>query len=115
MNNKRKRIQIVNEKVMIAAIDIGKNKNTGYFRCHNGVEIKPFEFNNDKKGFKEFWGKIFKARVIHKVNKIIIGFESTSSYGEPLIHYLLDKPVQLVQVNPMHTKRVKELHDNSPL
>jgi len=115
MSNKRKRIQIVNEKVMIAAIDIGKNKNTGYFRCYNGVEIKPFEFSNDKKGFKEFWEKIFKARVIHKVDKIIIGFESTSSYGEPLIHYLLDKPVQLVQVNPMHTKRIKELHDNSPL
>ena len=115
MNNKRKRIQIVNEKVMISAIDIGKNKNTGYLRCYNGVEIKPFEFSNNKKGFKEFWEKIFRARVIHKIDKIIIGFESTSSYGEPLIHYLLDKPVQLVQVNPMHTKRVKELHDNSPL
>jgi len=36
-------------------------------------------------------------------------------YGEPLVHYLIKKPVKMVQVNPMHTKRVKELNDNSPL
>jgi transposase len=27
----------------------------------------------------------------------------------------MDKPVTIVQVNPMHTKRIKELNDNSPL
>ena len=45
---------------------------------------------------------------------MVIGFESTGPYAEPLFHYLKDKPVTLVQVNPMHTKRVKELTGNSP-
>lgn len=44
----------------------------------------------------------------------MVGFESTGAYGEPLIHYLWKKGVRLVQVNPMHTKRVKELDGNSP-
>lgn len=115
MSNKSKRISIVNEKVMIAAIDIGKHKNTGYWRCSDGVEINPFEFSNNGEGFKRFWEKISTAKVIHKIDRIIIGFESTGVYGIPLIHYLNKKPVKLVQVNPMHTKRLKELNDNSPL
>jgi hypothetical protein len=32
-----------------------------------------------------------------------------------MVHYLMKKPVMLVQVNPMHTKRIKEITDNSPL
>lgn len=114
MNNKRKRFQIINEKVMIAAIDIGKNKNTGYWRCYNGVDTKPFEFTNNAEGFKDFWQRIWTAKIIHKAERVIIGFEPTGCYGEPLINYLAEKPVQLVQINPMHTKRVKELGDNSP-
>ena len=33
---------------------------------------------------------------------------------ETLIHYLKKRKVKLIQVNPMHTKRVKELEGNSP-
>jgi transposase len=32
-----------------------------------------------------------------------------------MVHYLMKKPVKVVQVNPMHTKKVKEINDNSPL
>jgi hypothetical protein len=32
-----------------------------------------------------------------------------------MLHYLMKKPVRIVQVNPMHIKRVKEINDNSPL
>jgi len=37
------------------------------------------------------------------------------SLWEPMVHYLMKKPVKVVQVNPMHTKKVKEINDNSPL
>jgi transposase len=50
-----------------------------------------------------------------KCNEVIVGYESTGPYGEPMVHYLMNRPVMLVQVNPMHTKRVKEINDNSPL
>jgi len=35
-------------------------------------------------------------------------------YAERLYHYLKKKPVKLVQINPMYSKRVKELEGNSP-
>lgn len=114
MVNRTKKAKIVNEKVMIVAIDIGKEKNTGYCRDRNGFDIKPFEFSNTHEGFKLFWEKVTKTKTILSADKIIAGLESTGSYGEPLVHYLRSKPVTLVQVNPMHTKRVKELPDNSP-
>lgn len=114
MVNRTKKAKRINEKVMIVAIDIGKEKNTGYCRYRNGFDIKPFEFSNTHEGFKLFWEKVTKTKTIFSADKIIAGLESTGSYGEPLVHYLRSKPVTLVQVNPMHTKRVKELSDNSP-
>src|SRR4030067_2207104 len=51
---------------------------------------------------------------IHNMEDVVVGFESTGPYGEPLVHYLQKRGVRLVQVNPWHTKRLKELQGNSP-
>ena len=48
------------------------------------------------------------------LDEVVIGFESTGPYAEPIANYLRKRPVNLVQVNPMHTKRVKDLTGNSP-
>ena len=114
MSKKAKKIEIVNEKVIIATIDIGKTKNTGYWR-YNNISKRPFEFGNNREGFKRFWHEIWSAKLIHKADAIIVGYEPTGCYEKPLVHYLSTKPVKLVQINPMHTKRTKELNDNSPL
>ena len=48
----------------------------------------------------------------------MVGCESTGPYAEPVVHYLMHKPVKLVQVNPLHTKHTKtmeEIDDNSHL
>ncbi len=86
----------------------------GYYRCPNGTDVKPFEFPNNRAGFDQFWGRISKAVKTCHPKDVVFGFESTGPYAEPLIHYLGQKPVRLVQVNPMHSKRVKELQGNSP-
>lgn len=44
----------------------------------------------------------------------MVAFESTGPYAEPLFHYLRKKPVNLVQMNPMHGKKLRELTGNSP-
>lgn len=44
----------------------------------------------------------------------MVGFESTGPYAEPLLHFLRKRNVRLAQVNPFHTKRLKELQGNSP-
>ena len=114
MSNRRKNNDKVNQKVLIATVDIGKKSHHGYWRSYTGADCRPFEFANAREGFDTFWRTIGDAQIQQKATMIIVGFESTGSYGEPLVHYLYTKPVKLVQINPMHTKRVKELGDNSP-
>jgi transposase len=104
----------INEKTLLMTVDLGKRVNVGYGRCPNRAEIKPFEFSNDRAGFKKLWNRIQEAQAKHKLERVVLGFESTAAYGEPLVHYLKDRPVELVQVNPMHTKKMKELQGNSP-
>jgi transposase len=109
-----KKLRKVNEKTLIVTVDIGKMTNTGYGRCPNRKEIKPFEFFNNGQGFKIFWDRIVQAKEANHLEEIVVGFESTGSYGEPLQHFLMKRSVPMVQVNPMHTKRLKELQGNSP-
>ena len=104
----------INEKTLLITVDIGKRINVGYGRCPNRAEIKPFEFSNDRPGFEKLWNRIQETQAKHKLERVVLGFESTAAYGEPLVHYLKDRPVELVQVNPMHTKKMKELQGNSP-
>jgi transposase len=111
---KTKKSETVNSKTLIAAVDLGKATNTGYFRCPDGTDVKPFTFFNNGWGFNEFWSRIDKTMKAHNLEEVVVGFESTGPYGEPLIHYLRKRPVKLVQVNPMHTKKLKELQGNSP-
>lgn len=110
-----KKVSLINEKTLIVAVDLGKDSNMGYCRVPNGLEIKPFRFSNNREGFDRFRDTIQAALAKYELERAVVGFESTSSYGEPLQHFLKDKPeVTLVQVNPMHVKRIKEVTDNSP-
>ena len=111
---KTKKVKWINKKTMIATFDIGKNVHYGYFRAPDGRECKPFSFNNSQKSFNRLWTQICQFKHDHQLEQVVIGFESTGPYAEPLFHFLRKKPVKLVQVNPVHTKRVKELTGNSP-
>ena len=111
---KTKKLKVVNKKTLIVAVDIGKNVHYGYMRGPTGEEVKPFKFHNTGQGFKKFWVEICCFQREQGLEEVVIGFESTGSYAEPLCHYLRKKQVKLVQINPMHTKRMKELTGNSP-
>ena len=113
-NDNIKKLERVSEKTLIVAIDMGKIKHTGYYRCSEGNEVKPFDFFNNGRGFQELWHRVCQAKKVHNLEEVVVGFESTGPYAEPLLHFLRNKEVRLVQVNPMHTKRLKELQGNSP-
>jgi hypothetical protein len=55
---KTKKVTKINDKTVIATLDIGKNIQYGYFRAPNGNDIKPFAFYNSKKSYNEFWQKL---------------------------------------------------------
>lgn len=109
-----KKVKEINRETLIVTVDISKVTNVGYCRCPNGIDIKPFSFNNNGQGFNTFWNRITNMKNTHDLKEIVVGFESTGPYGEPLIHFLRKRKIKLIQVNPMHTKRVKELQGNSP-
>ncbi len=109
-----KKVKVINKDILIATIDISKVTNVGYCRCPNGIDVKPFSFMNNAHGFNTFWDRITKTKSAHDLQEIVVGFEPTGPYGEPLTHFLKKKKTKLIQVNPMHTKRVKELEGNSP-
>lgn len=113
-NKLRKKLKMINSKTLLVTVDIGKYKNTGYARTARGFELSSFEFANTGVGFQYFWTKITDFRIRHNLQAIVVGFESTGHYGRPLQHFLTQRGVHLVQVNPMHTKRLKELDGNSP-
>ncbi len=109
-----KKIKMVKEGTLIATVDIGMTTNTGCCTTIDGRDIKPFKFENTREGFEKFLYIIVASKHKFGCTEIMVGYESTGPYAEPLAQYLMDKPVTVVQVNPLHTKRLKEVNDNSP-
>ncbi len=105
----------VKERTLIATVDIGLSSNTGYCTTLDGRDTKPFRFDNTQEGFEKFWGMIMASKNRLGCDEVVVGYESTGPYAEPLVHYLGHKQVKIVQVNPLHTKKMKEVNDNSPL
>jgi len=110
-----KRVNAVREGTLIATVDIGLASNTGYCTTVDGRSTKTFRFGNTKEGFEKFWCMTIASKNRFGCDEVLVGYESTGPYAEPLVHYLANKPVKMVQVNPMHTKKMKEVNDNSPL
>jgi transposase len=111
---KPKRVKRVSERALLVAVDIAKVKHVGYWRCPDGTESKPFSFFNTGQGFQRFWEIVCGARKTFVLEEVIVGFESTGVYAEPLLHFLRKRGVRMVQVNPLHAKRLRELSGNSP-
>lgn len=107
------RTNYVQNKTLIVGVDISKDHLAIYGRWA-GQETKTFQVTNNYEGLTIMWANIKIYQVRYGLNQIIIGFESTGHYSEPLKNFMSDKAVKMVQVNPMHTKRVKHLNDNSP-
>lgn len=101
-------------KTLISAVDFSKSKHTGFFTTLTNGCDDPFEFANSRKGFEKYWKKLLEFKNKHGLEDIVVSFESTGSYGVPFIHFLKGKGVKMLQVNPKHTKRTKEVTDNSP-
>jgi transposase len=115
MKGLRSKRGTVREGALMATVDIGMASNTGYCITADGRDTKPFKFSNTREGLDKFWDMITISKKRFCCNEVIVGYESTGPYAEPLLHYMMSKPVKIVKVNPMHTKRMKEVNDNSPL
>lgn len=113
--SRAKKANTIQEGTLIVGVDIGMVSNHGYCTAADGRSTKTFRFDNTREGLDTFWSMILASKTRFQCTEVIVGYESTGPYGEPLIHSLKQKPVTIVQVNPLHTKKMKEINDNSPL
>ncbi len=108
------KIKRIDSKTLLVTADCSKGKHMGYFRTPSGIDIKPFEFDNSRKGYEWFWSKVTVFAQSHELSTVLFGFESTGSYSACLADFMASQGAYLSQINPKHTKRLKELSGNSP-
>jgi transposase len=89
------------------------------FTDYRGVEIgKAISFQNNREGVELIVAKIGEMcnnKVFRQpYDNVIVGMEPTGHYWKVLANHLEKSGLRVVGVNPYHTKRAKELDDNSP-
>jgi transposase len=113
------RLEEITAGTLIVGVDVAKSLQWARFVDYRGVEIgKALSFKNNRQGFESIVARIqkeCKLKILrYPVEQIIIGMEPTGHYWKPLANYLMKAGYRVVGVNPFHTKKAKELDDNSP-
>jgi len=103
---------------LIVGVDIGKDFHWAQFTDCHGIQVaKAMKFSNDRTGFESIVTRIQSlcnnAVLAHPYRQVVVGMEPTGHYWKTLARYLLGGEYELVCVNPYHTKKAKELDDNS--
>jgi len=118
-NRENRRLDEITAGTLIIGVDVAKAVQWARFVDDRGREIgKAVQFENNRQGFETILAEI-RLRCNNKFlqrpfTKVIIGMEPTGHYWKTLANYLMQKGLRVVGVNPFHTKKAKELDDNSP-
>ena len=109
-----RKLEAITYRTIVVGIDIAKNRQWARFVDYRGMEIgKAVSFNNDREGFEYIVAEIEAKIKTFDAEKVIVGMEPTGHYWKPLANYLMKQDITVVLVNPYHTKKAKELDDNS--
>ena len=104
----------IDEKCLIVAVDLAKSKHVCRFISICGIESKPVNVYNNIRSFNQLWKRALMYKSVYQLDRIILGIEPTGSYGFPLMEFFKNKGAEIRLVNPMHTKRLKDMIGNSP-
>ncbi|QGG55189.1 IS110 family transposase [Paenibacillus sp. FSL W8-1187] len=110
------RLDQMTEKHVIVGIDIAKDKHAARMTNFRGRTLTPrhYAFTNDAHGFEQLLQWLNQAMQKHCLSTAIVGMEPTGHYWFNLAHWLLERGIKVVLVNPALTRRHKEDRDNSP-
>ncbi len=114
MNQRNERLRVVANRVLLG-VDIGKDKHWAVLRNPDGTLKKPFAIYADGKGLERFWNELPKRLDSYSIADLVVAMEPTGPYWKGIAHFLQQKDVLVVLVNPLHTKKSREFDDNSPL
>ncbi len=103
------------QKALVVGVDVGSEEHVGFIRGPKGLEVGPFPFGNDRRGFRTLASKVSAAQLARGVKEVVVALEPTGPYGEALARWAQVQAWQVVGVLGAHTSRAKELWGNSPL
>lgn len=118
-NQRNKRLEKITPGTLIIGVDVAKETQWAQMIDYRGIEIrKAISFRNTRQGFESIVSKIDEACKLktlgYPIDNILVGMEPTGHYWKAMANYLIKSGIQVVCVNPYHTKKAKELDDNSP-
>ena len=109
------KLAAIDPATLIVGVDIAKEVQWAKFTDYRGFELgKAIKLSNNKTGFENIVASIETTCKLKGLSKVIVGMEPTGHYWKPLANYLRMHGLTVVMINPYHTKRAKELDDNSP-
>jgi len=118
-NRTDKRLEEITAGTLIVGVDVAKSVHWARLVDYRGVEFgKALSFKNNRQGYESIVTRINAVRNMkilrYPIETVMIGMEPTGHYWKPLANYLMKTGCRVVCVNPYHTKKSKELDDNSP-
>jgi len=105
----------IDKGVLAVGIDIGRNIHEQIGTTIEGGYTSSYKFSNSRRGVEKAEEMIQKWKKQFGKDRVVIGYESTGNYWRPLIYYLQDKGYETQEVSAVHTKKMREMYDNSPL
>jgi transposase len=114
-NHSNQKLEAVTFKTLVVGVDIAKHNQWARFVDCRGIEHdKAIKFENNRNGFHTILTRIDKICNEKDFNNVIVGMEPTGHYWKAFANFLLKQAkITVVLVNPYHTKKAKELDDNS--
>jgi transposase len=103
----------IESEVLVVGVDVGKRKLVGRAVSGDGRSGKPCRFGCEAAGFEalagyaEAWRKRLGAR------GYVVAMEASGHYGEPLAAWLRARGITVYAVQPLKTRRAKELYDGT--
>ena len=112
------RLEEISNKTLIIGVDIAKAVHWARFVDYRGREVgKVISFKCDRKGFDNIVARIREIcnnKLLREpLEDVVIGMEPTGHYWKTFANYIIKAGYKVVCVNPAHTKKAKELDDNS--
>lgn len=114
-NRSNKKFKTITFKTLVVGVDIAKHTQWARFVDCRGIEhSKALRFENNKNGFYTILTRIYEICKQEDFDKVVVGMKPTGHYWKAFANFLMKQAkITVVLVNPYHTKKAKELDDNS--
>lgn len=98
---------------IVIGVDIAKHSCVAVAQTGEGGVTKPCTFKTNWSGFEGLLAFGRRAKATAGAKDFVVALEPTGHYGAPLVAWLQDHGIEVMQVEALHTNRFKELIDGT--